>query len=256
MAVKHYMKPGLHQKTPVRIITVNVKERYIEAALKDGAMIHVLVSTVPAIFQWPMTGEVWTVWRENGYWKLGERVESPLDDMGWVESLEEGDTQITGRVLIQGSEVAKRYTTKLTDLASSEFVVKHNLDSLTPNIVIWESPKQITTALDCTDTDTIIWFEEPYFNMQTEGWIWFGSELVLFTNFVADSGLYKLTGCTRGIAGTTPLSMDKGTIGQKVLQPNTNNADLWVLDANNVFIQANTVLSNYDDAYWSVTITA
>lgn len=257
MGVEHYMKPGLHQKTPVRIITVNIKERYIEAALKDGAMVHVLVSTVPPIFQWPKTGEVWIIWRENGYWKLGERVESPLDDMGWVESLEEGDTQITGRVLIQGNEAGRKHDETLSDLTAKTFVVNHNLNTYSPNIVLWESPKSFTIAQDHTDSDTTIWYDVPYFGQAAAGFVWFGPELVKYTAFSANSGLYRITGCTRGYGGTTPSTIEKGTKGYKPLTPVSEAVyAYYALDSDNMLIEFTTALSNHDSAYVNVTITA
>ena len=145
MAVSDHMKQGLHQKSVVRVITVNIKMRYIEAAMKDGAMIHILVKGVPTVFRWPKTGEVWTVWRENGYWILAERVEEKADTEGWIGDLEEGDTQITGNVVITGTAsvgnfpIVRKYTTLIGDGVETEFVIQHGLGTMDVTFTIREN---------------------------------------------------------------------------------------------------------------------
>lgn len=145
MSVADHMKQGLHQKSVVRVITVNIKMRYVEAATKDGAMIHILVKGVPTVFRWPKAGEVWTVWRENGYWILAERVEEQADDKGWIGNLAEGDTQITGNVVITGTgsigefPIVRKYTTLIGDGVAANFTIKHNLDTLDTIISIREN---------------------------------------------------------------------------------------------------------------------
>lgn len=136
MAVSDHMKQGLHQKSVVRIITVNIPQGYLEAVMKDGAMVHILIKGVPTVFRWPMTGEVWTVWRENGYWILGERIEEKADAQGWIADLEEGDTQITGNVVITGTAsvgefpIVRKYTTLIGDGVETEYVIEHNLGTM------------------------------------------------------------------------------------------------------------------------------
>jgi microcystin-dependent protein len=105
MSVSNWMQPGWGMKQVARIMTVDPATRKIEAALKDGAMIHVKVWEVPTVFRWPLEGEIWTVRKDNGYWALDARYQNPHDDLSRVEAYEPGDTVIDGTVNIDYLDV-------------------------------------------------------------------------------------------------------------------------------------------------------
>lgn len=69
-------KPGLTDKSRVKILTVDPTTRRIEAALKDGSLIHIAVWDPPTAFRWPQENEIWIVRRDNGYWMLDRRAQT------------------------------------------------------------------------------------------------------------------------------------------------------------------------------------
>lgn len=138
MAVSHYLKPGLTDKTRVKILTVHPASRRIEAMLKDGSMIHVAVWDTPHAFRWPIENEIWIVRRDGGIWMLDCKADGQITGTGTsvqlnpeshgVETMAPGDLKLDSTTIVdgnghrlassvQGSWTALSYGTGYTDFA-------------------------------------------------------------------------------------------------------------------------------------------
>src|SRR4051794_39496423 len=69
MLSDHY-KGGMTERLTVTIVTVDIPNGRIECVGKDAAVIQVAVTPIHTLFRWPKEGELWTIVRENGLWKL------------------------------------------------------------------------------------------------------------------------------------------------------------------------------------------
>jgi hypothetical protein len=115
------MKPGFSSKQRVKILTVDPSSRRIEGALKDGAMIQIAVWEVPTMFRWPQINEYWTVYRENGYWMLGSKMDGIDPDVPQqIETLQPGEGKVAADVLFTPS--GRRV---MLDRDFGQFNVKH-----------------------------------------------------------------------------------------------------------------------------------
>jgi len=92
MAIHDHIKPGLDARVMAKILTVDPSQRKIEAALKDGGLIHVAVFDSPSVFVWPQQGEFWTVRKDSGIWKLDKRVDSNDDHK--IDNINPGEAKI------------------------------------------------------------------------------------------------------------------------------------------------------------------
>lgn len=78
-------------KLRAQITTVDPASRVIEVATVDGAARRLFVADIdPAGFVWPQVGEEWSIYDENGYWRLGAKFLSQ-DESALFESLQPGD---------------------------------------------------------------------------------------------------------------------------------------------------------------------
>jgi hypothetical protein len=73
-----------------RVVTVDPPTRRIEVVAGDGTIRQVAIFEVPSGFNWPVVGEVWTIYQENGYWFLGNRWQQD-DDPVKIEDLQPGE---------------------------------------------------------------------------------------------------------------------------------------------------------------------
>lgn len=105
MPVSSHLKPGLGPRHMVKILTVQPSKRKIEAALKDGGLIHVATFDTGPVFVWPVEGEYWTVRQENGMWMLDKRVDVADDHK--IDNLMPGQAKIQADVVktISGKSV-------------------------------------------------------------------------------------------------------------------------------------------------------
>lgn len=94
MSVSTHLKPGLTDKSRVKIMTVDVANRRIEAGIKDGSMIQVAVWEVPEAFRWPIEGEMWIVRRDNGIWMLDKRVQQAQSETLPITSMSPGQMKL------------------------------------------------------------------------------------------------------------------------------------------------------------------
>jgi hypothetical protein len=97
MAVSRYMKPGYGARYAVKIITVDPKNRKIEAALKDQTVVQVAVFDTREVFVWPQVGEQWIIQQASGIWTLDKRV-GGKDDLQ-INDLEPGHGKIAADVV-------------------------------------------------------------------------------------------------------------------------------------------------------------
>lgn len=100
-AAKRDIKPtGYTDKQVVRIMTVDKERNRVECAMRDGAMVYAAIWESPVIFRWPKTGEIWTIRKDTGIWRLGNQVEgsSTINESSAtpISDLNEGETRILG----------------------------------------------------------------------------------------------------------------------------------------------------------------
>lgn len=88
MAVKDFSSPAPSSRQRVMITTVDPSNRTVQATLKDKTPINIVIWEVGEIFRWPREGELWTIYQEQGYWKLDTAVAGSIEDM------QPGDTRI------------------------------------------------------------------------------------------------------------------------------------------------------------------
>lgn len=91
---------GFGDKQTVRILTVDQERRRVECALRDGAAVYAAVWEIPMVFRWPQTGEVWTIRKDSGIWRLDALVQD-IDELTNVSlsTLEEGQARISAETL-------------------------------------------------------------------------------------------------------------------------------------------------------------
>jgi hypothetical protein len=92
MAIHDHIKPGLDARVMAKIVTVDPSQRKIEAALKDGGLIHIAVFDSSSVFVWPQQGEHWTVRKDSGIWRLDRRVDS--NDEHKIDNINPGEAKI------------------------------------------------------------------------------------------------------------------------------------------------------------------
>lgn len=68
-------------KLRVNITSVDPANNVIDALGADAASRRLAVWEVPSNFRWPMVGEDWSIYEQNGSWYLGDRINNPLDDL-------------------------------------------------------------------------------------------------------------------------------------------------------------------------------
>lgn len=95
------IKPtGYTDKLTVRVLTVDKAKSRVECATRDGASIWAAVWETGEVFRWPKTGEVWTVRKDTGIWRMDKIVRTPVEEKvsGEVtlDELAEGEARILG----------------------------------------------------------------------------------------------------------------------------------------------------------------
>lgn len=78
-------------KLRVRVTLVDPSQRIIEVADKTGSPRRLTVFEVPVGWTWPVVGEEWSIYEENGTWVLGNKFLSPEEAKAF-ESQEPGDS--------------------------------------------------------------------------------------------------------------------------------------------------------------------
>lgn len=116
MAVQDWMKPGYAPRRSSKIITVDTKNRKIEAMLKDATIVQVAVFDSPGLFIWPKAGEYWTIHQYNGIWVLNNRIE-PNYDGQQISDLSPGEAKIDSDAIktVSGRTVVSVDETIATD---------------------------------------------------------------------------------------------------------------------------------------------
>lgn len=103
-AAQRDIKPtGYTDKQTARVMTVDKERSRIECALRDGAMVYVAIWETPDVFRWPKTGEIWTIRKDSGIWRLDSQTQTPgsgdSDGPILLGDMEEGETRILGDVV-------------------------------------------------------------------------------------------------------------------------------------------------------------
>jgi hypothetical protein len=106
-------------KQRATIVTVDPSQRLIEVATSDGGIRRLAVFDIPSYFTWPVQGEEWSIYEENGYWYLGNRFFN-----------EEEDALLTTMQPGQGlMDDYSTYSITVGNGSATSFVITHNLNS-------------------------------------------------------------------------------------------------------------------------------
>lgn len=96
---------GYGEKQQVRVITVDKERSRVECATRDGAMVYAAIWETPVAFRWPKAGEIWTIRKDSGIWRLDQEVRSELSELEseatskTLNDLPEGHTRVTGETV-------------------------------------------------------------------------------------------------------------------------------------------------------------
>ena len=74
----------------VEIVAVDPAQRLIQGRTKDRVGIPIALWEIPAAFRWPQVGEIWSIYYENNFPILGERIQGRVEPF-LIESLNPGD---------------------------------------------------------------------------------------------------------------------------------------------------------------------
>lgn len=130
------IQSGYSDKQSARVLTVDQERRRVEVALKDGGVAYAAVWELPNLFRWPKTGEIWTIRRDSGIWRLDSIVEdmNHLEGSTSLADLEEGQARILAEsstegsgVLINKFHIGRTVSFTIGDGAEDEFQVEHDL---------------------------------------------------------------------------------------------------------------------------------
>jgi hypothetical protein len=240
-------------KLRAQVITVDPSQRLIEVATADGGLRQLSVYDVPSQFTWPLEGEEWSIYEENGYWYLGNKWLDP-DESELFEAMNPGD-----------SLTPKHFTTKLEDPNSSVFLVKHGLKNECPTVSITESRKYFIFGKDASATDTSLYCYIGVPDFPTTGgviWCEDTQELIKYTTWAYDipTNMNLFTGCTRGYAGTTASAHKAINFPEpfekcwKVLEPIFPDF-VTIVDPDRILIQLPSKLGSLDSSHLKVTVT-
>lgn len=124
-------------KTRVQISLVDPPNRKIQAKLRDGATIDIVVWEVSNTFRWPVENEVWAVRKEKNNWMLVSPLADPTKDFQ-IEDMEAGDTKIGdgGTLHIHADDIKlydgssmKTYSTVIGDGSRTAFIINHGFNT-------------------------------------------------------------------------------------------------------------------------------
>jgi hypothetical protein len=130
-------------KLRARIVTVDPANSRIDAITGDGTLYQLAMYDVPSGFVWPKEDESWSIYEENGYWRLGHRFlnddeRQSIQDLAPGERYYSGEEQqqlvdlIDSRVTAGSSD--KHYTHTQT-LPSATWNINHDLGKFpTPKV--------------------------------------------------------------------------------------------------------------------------
>jgi hypothetical protein len=91
------------QKTRVTIVAVDPSQRKIQATFQDGGATTLALFEVPAAFRWPQVGEVWTAYRHNIKWMLGERLNIDSQETFPITTISGGQLRLDSNQIFTAS---------------------------------------------------------------------------------------------------------------------------------------------------------
>lgn len=103
------------------IVEVDPTNNIIDARMGDGAPRRIMVWEVPSGFRWPVVGEEWSVYEQNGSWYLGDRINDLLDDHP-ITNMQPGDQRLDG-VRIFDSKGNRLLPVDVSNLRDGQVVV-------------------------------------------------------------------------------------------------------------------------------------
>jgi hypothetical protein len=72
------------------VTTVDPGNMVLEVTCQDRQPRRIFLADVPSGFTWPKEGEQWSIYEENGYWRLGNRFPQGIDDFH-ISQMEPGE---------------------------------------------------------------------------------------------------------------------------------------------------------------------
>lgn len=76
-----------------KITLVDPPNGIVEAVCRDGAARRIGIATTSTLFRWPIEGEEWAVYEQNGQWYLGERF-TDIDTPPPLSAVATGESRI------------------------------------------------------------------------------------------------------------------------------------------------------------------
>lgn len=233
----HRMKfqPGYGEKQAARVLTVDRSRRRVEMALRDGGVVYAAIFEIPAVFRWPKQGEIWTIRRDHGIWRLDSMFEhNGLSEAGvtTLESLEEGEVRIVSEasengsgVIINNAHAARIFTAVVGNGSSSAFTLTHNFGTEKVAITIQEHLREAILGLPINTTMTTITVDSTS-GFDTNGTLYLEDEIATYASKTGTT----FVGLTRGQEATTATIHQ---IGTQVFQPApVVEANPYIIDKN------------------------
>lgn len=78
------------------IMAVDPANNIIDIRCGDGSPRRIMVWEVPSGFRWPVDGEEWSIYEQNGSWYLGDRSNNPQDGLP-ISAMTPGDQRLDGK---------------------------------------------------------------------------------------------------------------------------------------------------------------
>lgn len=103
------------------VVEVDPTNNVIDVRVGDGAPRRIMVWEVPSGFRWPVVGEEWSIYEQNGSWYLGDRINDLLDDHP-ITSMQPGDQRLDG-VRIFDTKGNRLLPIDITNLSDGEGVM-------------------------------------------------------------------------------------------------------------------------------------
>lgn len=82
-------------KLRATIIECDPAQNTVDVRAGDGGTRRIMVWEVPSGFRWPVVGEDWSIYEQNGSWYLGDRINNSGDDHS-ITAMQPGDQRLDG----------------------------------------------------------------------------------------------------------------------------------------------------------------
>lgn len=229
---------GYSSKQSARVVTVDQNRRRVEVALKDGTMTYAAVWETPVLFRWPKTGEVWTIRRDQGIWRLDAMADDSVVANGAknLKTLGEGQVRLISETGPEGSgtfignaQLQRGYSEIFGNGTSTAFTITHGLNTPNVNVTYCEEfvDAALTVAINETATTALI---SNTTSFPASGLLYLEDEIVTYTSKDAT----HIYGLLRGREGTVAAVHQIGALFNQPTELIEGSA--YVVDNNRIRI--------------------